>query len=391
MPLPEHAGPLVPVLFEPGGWGGICHYTYSLAQALARRSLRPHLVTASPYELQTFDIDFDLTTEIDTVGSYTTNLRVIQDVLGRIPGSLLHVQATLSARRDWAPLLLLRLVGCPYVLTAHNVYPHDRAERDAAGMGLALDLIYRNASAIIVHGEAIRSELLDNFPIERSRVVEIPMGDYAFTRSSTVPERDRACVELGLNPADSVSLAFGAMRPYKGLGNLVDAFCQVRGRRPNAHLLIVGKPVGVSKEELLARARAGGIEHCVTIVDAYVPFEQIGTYFAASDIVVFPYEKVYQSAAIQVAYAYEKPVIVTRVGALPETVKDGVNGRIVAPHSNNQLAEAMVELLGKGLKALAAMGKKSGELASASHNWDTIAELTTCVYDQVVGETTLAA
>ena len=379
------------MLFEPGGWGGICHYTYSLAQALARRGLKPCVVTASPYELESFSIDFDLVTRLDPNGAYTANLRALIGVLRRIPRPLLHVQATLSARRDWAPLLMMRTLGHPYILTAHNVLPHDRPEREALGMTLAHNLIYRNANAIIVHGEAIRSELLDTFPLEPSRVVEIPMGDYAFTRSSTVPDREHACRKLGLDPTDTISLAFGAMRPYKGLDHLVDAFPQVKQQTGNAHLLVVGKPVGVTKEELLSRAHAAGIQHCITVVDEYVPFQEIGTYFAASNIVVFPYEKVYQSAAIQVAYAYEKPVIVTRVGALPDTVQDGVNGRIVPPHSNTQLAEAMIELLKMEPEALAAMGKKSGEIAAASHSWDAIAELTEQAYQQVLWEEPVGA
>ena len=67
----------------------------------------------------------------------------------------------------------------------------------------------------------------------------------------------------------------------------------------------------------------------------------IGEYFAAADIVVLPYESATQSGIVQIAYGFEKPVIATKVGGLPEVVLDGKTGYVVPPKDHHALAEAV--------------------------------------------------
>ncbi len=125
------------LMIEPGGWGGICHYTYNLCQALCGLGARVTLVTDRNYELRALPRGFDLIDELDPHGSYRRAVHTVAGVWRRLRPDITHLQATLSARRDWAWFPLLNLLDIPVAVTAHNILPHDRAEREAFGMTFA--------------------------------------------------------------------------------------------------------------------------------------------------------------------------------------------------------------------------------------------------------------
>ena len=81
------------------------------------------------------------------------------------------------------------------------------------------------------------------------------------------------------------------------------------------------------------------IENKIEIYDGYIPDQDVEKFFAACDVVVLPYESATQSGIVQIAYGFEKPVIVTNVGGLPEVVVEGKTGYIVPPRDSSKLAE----------------------------------------------------
>ena len=91
-----------------------------------------------------------------------------------------------------------------------------------------------------------------------------------------------------------------------------------------------------------------GIEAAVRIVDRYIPNEEVETYFQAADVVVLPYTSATQSGIAQIALSFERPVIVTRVGGLPEAVREGETGFVVPPGDPPALAAALVDVLAGG-------------------------------------------
>lgn len=64
-------------------------------------------------------------------------------------------------------------------------------------------------------------------------------------------------------------------------------------------------------------------------------------YFAASDLVVLPYESATQRGIVQIAYGFNKPVIVINVGGLPDVVEDGKTGYVVEPENGKALVKAI--------------------------------------------------
>jgi len=91
-------------------------------------------------------------------------------------------------------------------------------------------------------------------------------------------------------------------------------------------------------EEAIAELGSG---ERVRLIDRYVPNEDVEMYFKACDLVVLPYLTATQSGVVQTAFSFGKPVVVTRVGGLPDVVTDGETGYVVPPDDPAALAAAM--------------------------------------------------
>jgi glycosyltransferase involved in cell wall biosynthesis len=142
---------------------------------------------------------------------------------------------------------------------------------------------------------------------------------------------------LGLD-GKRVLLFFGYVRAYKGLGHLLDAVLEL-DPADGYHLLVVGEfyepreKFAAQLEALLARGQ-------LTLVDRYVPNEDVAQYYLAADLVMVPYLTATQSGIVQMAYGFDRPVVATNVGGLPEVVLDGATGFLVPPGDAAALAAA---------------------------------------------------
>jgi glycosyltransferase involved in cell wall biosynthesis len=148
---------------------------------------------------------------------------------------------------------------------------------------------------------------------------------------------------------------------------------------------VAGKPIEVDLEAYERAIDAAGVRDAVRIDPRYIPVPEIPVYFSAADLVVLPYVHVYQSGALQLAYAYARPVVVTAVGALPESVREGVNGRVVPPGIPDRLADALIEILSLPEGTRAEMGRQSREMAEVRFGWTEIARTTASVYGRICG------
>src|SRR5690606_27010715 len=99
--------------------------------------------------------------------------------------------------------------------------------------------------------------------------------------------------------------------------------------------------------------------------------DRVRLYFSAADLVVQPYRTATQSGISQIAYHFEKPMIVTNVGGLPEIVTDGVSGYVVAPEPG-AIARAIRDFFENGRAEAMQKGVKEEK---ERFSWENLADV----------------
>ena len=152
--------------------------------------------------------------------------------------------------------------------------------------------------------------------------------------------RKEALDLIGLRENQRYVLFFGFIREYKGLDLLLDAMADERMEKLGVKLIVAGEFYGDPKpyQEQISRHDIGDR---VVLHTEFIPDHEVNRYFCAADLVVQPYKNATQSGVSQIAYHFEKPMVVTNVGGLPEIVPDGKAGFVVKPDSQ-EIANAIV-------------------------------------------------
>lgn len=217
------------------------------------------------------------------------------------------------------------------IYICHNVLPHENALYDKPLIKLA----FLFADYFIVHSsddEKILRGIVGNKKITKGF---LPL--YNIFPKEKKYHIQKIKKELGLSK--KVLLFFGYIRPYKGLQYLISSLPDIQKKFPDTSLLVVGEFWSKDKSVYLDLVKKNGVERYVCFIDTYVPNEELGKYFAVSDVVVLPYITATQSAALQTAYGFNKPVISTSVGGLKDVIKEGTTGYIIKPKSSKDIAE----------------------------------------------------
>lgn len=428
------------VMVEPQGQGGICHYTYSLCSALSgAQSADVTLATASPYELAEAPQPFEMapafgpslerkamqwalrrqnlqatsqslspiaTSEIIEAAASNTHAvpyaaaslagraskwlaiqetdrgwRRVLSMVRRKQPVVVHIQWLTNPERDRQWVDMLHVMGVPVVLTAHNILPHDAPSEKRETWAK----LYEATDAIIVHYQRGLDEL-EELGIDRGKASVIPLGNFsaiqALTKGRGDAETRRNLVRerLGFSSVTPIVLSFGFMRPYKGLQYLLAAFAMVLRALPEARLILAGRaPDGFA--DVQAEIDRLGLGEKTLAFPTYLTLQDSADLFEACDVVALPYVEASQSAVVQLAYAYSRPVVATRVGGIPEAVIAGQTGSLVAPRDSYGLAEAVLALL-RDREECARLGMQARQFALDQFAWEPIARQTIQVYER---------
>jgi glycosyltransferase involved in cell wall biosynthesis len=147
---------------------------------------------------------------------------------------------------------------------------------------------------------------------------------------------------LGLVPSDKIILFFGFIRKYKGLDLLLKAMATPTIKQQGIKLMVVGE-FYEDASSYLELIKELGIEDQVLLYNEFVPDEEVKKYVCSADFIIQPYRSATQSGVTPLAYHFEKPMLVTKVGGLADTVPDGKVGVVVAP--DEQAIAAGITLL----------------------------------------------
>jgi len=208
----------------------------------------------------------------------------------------------------WAPVLAplaaqLRRAGLPVAFIVHNVLPHERRPLDAwlARRTLA------QATVCLVHSAAQGQRLAALLGDSAAPIVHAPHPLYDLFRDGWQPPH-AARARLGLPQDEIILLAFGLVRPYKGLDVLLAALAQL-ARQGRAPFLAVAGEWWQARRPFERRIDRLGLGGRVRIEDRYIPDEQAALWFSAADLFSAAYTAGTQSGALKLALGWGLPCI----------------------------------------------------------------------------------
>ncbi|MFN8308968.1 MAG: glycosyltransferase [Chitinophagales bacterium] len=155
-----------------------------------------------------------------------------------------------------------------------------------------------------------------------------------FDNFGEIPTKTEALEKLGLPINGQYLLFFGFIRDYKGLDLLLQAMNDPRLRDSYIELIVAGEFYS-NEAEYLQMIRDLGLEKKVVLRTIFIPDEEVKYYFCAADLVVQPYKHATQSGVTQICYHFNRPMLVTNVGGLPEIVPHDVVGYVTRPEAKD--------------------------------------------------------
>jgi D-inositol-3-phosphate glycosyltransferase len=282
-----------------------------------------------------------------------------------------------------------KLLGKKILFTAHNIDDQARDGRKGRLVNrLSLKFLYRVVDHVFVHTLRMKQELVEEFKIADDKVTVVPFGINDVIPSSTA-SRPVAKQRLGFERDERVLLFFGNIAPYKGIEDVIRALAKFVGGDERVTLVLAGRVKDGSCEpywrELEALIEELRLTAHVRKEIRYIPDEDVGLLFRASDVSVLPYRRVYQSGVLALSYAQGVPVIVADVGSLKDDVIEGETGLVFRPADVLDLAAKIRMYFASALfRDLETRSEKIREYGAERFSWSRNAELTCAVYERVL-------
>ena len=250
------------------------------------------------------------------------------------------------------------------LFVCHNVFPHERFPMDRQ----LSQMVLKRGDAFVVQSQMDEQDLL---MVKKKAVHKLtPHPTYnAFKMQGMTKEQARKILDISEN--EKVMLFFGFVREYKGLKHIINAMPAIISEIGNIKLLIVGD-FGSDREQYMRLIEENDVKDHIEIVEGYIPDKEVEKYFAACDLVTLPYESATQSGIVQIAYGFDKPVIVTNVGGLPDVVTDGKTGYVVEPQNANELADAVIKYYSENKEE---EFSKNVQAEAYKYSWDRMVEV----------------
>lgn len=243
--------------------------------------------------------------------------------------------------RFWIPFMgpclgtLLRIIKrkeTKIICIADNAIPHEKRPGDR----LFSTYFFKSCDAFIVMSQKVEEDLKKLIPQKPIQLTVHPLYDHF---GNSIP-KSVAREKLNIPLQEKVILFFGFIRKYKGLDLLLEAMCDNRIQEQHIKLIIAGE-FYEKEEPYNSFIKQHQLSNAVRIENNFIADDQIAQYLCACDVVVQPYRQATQSGVTPLAYHFEKPMIVTNVGGLPEMVPHEKVGLVCNP-TPQTIADAII-------------------------------------------------
>ena len=324
--------------------GGIAQLNESLARAFHQGGIDTEIFS---FSLQYPSLLFPGKSQKDTSGTPPQGVKihsVINSInpfnWGGVADQIAQFQPDLVVVRYWMPFfapslgtiirkLRKKLPQVRVIALTDNIIPHEPRPGDAQLTGYFVN----SCDAFVAMSQAVLNELKQFDSSKPRRLIHHPIYDHF----GEIIGKSEARTQLGLNSEGKYILFFGLVRRYKGLDLLLEALSMVED--PNVRLIVAGE-FYEQKAEIMGLIDSLGLQDRVIMTDRFVSEADVKKYFCAADLVVQPYRSATQSGVTQIAYHFNRPMLVTNVGGLPEMIPNGKVGYVVKVDSTS-IADAI--------------------------------------------------
>ncbi|HRG57315.1 MAG TPA: glycosyltransferase [Bacteroidia bacterium] len=322
--------------------GGIANFNESLCREFVKAN---HNASIYSFSLQYPSFLFPGTTQYDT-GKGPADIS-IKTVINSI-NPLNWISTALKIKKEkpdlvivrfWIPFMapclgtIMRIIkfnsNIKIIAITDNVIPHEKRFGDR----IFTKYFVKSCQGFVAMSKAVLNDL-NNFTINQNKAF-IPHPIYD-TFGEKVSKKD-ALQKLKLDPSKHYILFFGFIRQYKGLDLLLKAMADAQIKKLNIHLIVAGE-FYESPEPYLELIQKGNLEGHLILNTHYIHTDLVKYYFCAADLIVQPYHTATQSGVTQIAYHFERPMLVTNVGGLAEMVPHQICG-YVAERDPQQIAQ----------------------------------------------------
>lgn len=325
--------------------GGIVSFNHRLARAFEQEG---HDCEIWSFSLQYPSFLFPGTTQYSEEPA-PEGLRIHSAINSLNPVNWLMVGKKIKALRPdlivvrfWLPLMgpslgtILSIVKknghSRIVCIADNIVPHEKRPGDR----LFTRFFLRQCHCFITMSDQVSQDLRLFEKQKPFRQVAHPLYD----NFGEAVSKEMARKKLGISESEKTVLFFGFIRPYKGLDLLLKAMADERIAKQNIKLLIAGE-FYESAEPYLALIDRLELRSRVRCETHFIADAEVRYYLCAADVVIQPYKHATQSGVTPLAYHFEKPMIVTRVGGLADAVAHEKAGLVCQPDSK-AIADAIL-------------------------------------------------
>jgi glycosyltransferase involved in cell wall biosynthesis len=282
-----------------------------------------------------------------------------------------------------------KILGKKLVFTAHNIDDQARNGQKRSFVNkFSLMFLYNIVDHVLVHTSKMESQLIEEFGIAKEKITVVPHGI-----NDVIPEarvtRLEAKQQLAFGLNDKILLFFGNIAPYKGLEDLIRALAELIDEDDRFRLVIAG-PVKAKDcegywQKLEKMIQALRLSDYVRKEVRFIPDEDVGVFFKASDVSVLPYKRIYQSGVLLLSYRQGLPVIAADVGSLREDIVEGQTGLIFRPGDPVDLAAKIRMYFASDLyRELESNGQRIREYGDNRFSWEKNVDYTIAVYKRLL-------
>ena len=247
-----------------------------------------------------------------------------------------------------------------------NVIPHEKRPGDK--------IMTRYFTGCIDGAIAMSQSVLDDLRQFRSDIPVKLSPHPLFDNFGAPSPRSEALIKLGLEPDFKYLLFFGFIRAYKGLDLLIEAFADSRLRNKKLRLIIAGE-FYEDATPYIDLIKKYNLENEIILFDRFIHDSEVNLFFSIADLITQPYRSATQSGVTQIAYHFEKPMLVTNVGGLREIVLHGQCGYVVNTDPK-EIADAIIDFFENNRNVtFVTIVRKEKEKYSWSRMTDSISEV----------------